>query len=166
MAALDEPAVVGDGVACVARGDVLLSLWVAPASQPRWRDVVFAQLSRLVERQPAGVVVVQVILSSSSPPDMRTRAAVQGDLRSLGPRLRGVITLPVGDSLWQGLVRTLVRTMLLLSGHAKTFFVTGSLPQTWQRVQQLAGEATPTTGELRDALDQLCQALDLPTLAA
>src|SRR6186713_1552697 len=91
MGASDEPAVVGDGVASVTRGDVIVSLWVAPASAPRWRSVVFAELSRLAERCPEGVVLVQVILSTSSPPDMKTRAAVQGDLRSLGPRLRGVI---------------------------------------------------------------------------
>jgi hypothetical protein len=154
-----------DGVATVAVGNVLFAMWKAGASVERWRICVVSELEALMQKYPEGIIHVQLILPSSSPPNGATRTAVQTDVRRIGPKMRRLVTVAIGDSIWQSVVRTLVRTMLLLSGHAKQQVVAATVGEGLDKVAEVAPRG-PSRAELQAGVDALYAALDAVDRAA
>jgi hypothetical protein len=148
---------VGDGVACVAVGDTMVELWKAPASLPRWRWFE-AQRDGLLARHEQ-LIVFTLILASSSPPDGTVRAAMQDSFRKLGPKMRRMVVVPLGNSVWQSVVRTIVRGVLIVSGAAKQQVVANNVTDGIARVLEVAGPSTPDRRQLRAAADALASAL-------
>lgn len=151
---------VKDGTAAVVVGDVMLSLWLAPITPALWQWH-FARIDETARRNPDGVLYLDLILPSSSPPDAALRAIMQADLRRIGPRMRKLIAVPLGDSVWISLVRAIVRGTLIVSGHAKRAAVVDTIADGFALVEQLAGPATPSTATLRPAVAALFKALGL-----
>jgi hypothetical protein len=149
-----------DGTAAVAVGDVLISLWLAPANVPLWHWH-FAQVEETARRSPEGVLYLDLILPSSNPPDAALRAIMQADLRRFGPQLRKLIAVPLGDGMWISIVRAIVRGTLLVSGHAKRAAVVATVAEGITLACELASPATPTAQALRGAVTELFQALGI-----
>jgi hypothetical protein len=147
--------IAGDGLAAVAVGNVLLTLWRSSASFERWRGFVMPQLDGIVAAHPEGIVLVQLILPSSGPPDATTRAALQADLRRLGPQLRRVVTVAIGDSFRQKIVRTIVRTMLLVGGLSKQQRVCATIGEALDAVLADVAPGSLSVGDLNAAVDAL-----------
>jgi hypothetical protein len=147
-----------DGNAVVACGDVLVSLWLAPVSMPLWKWH-FTQLEHHVQRHPEGALSCDLILPSASPPDAAVRAVLQSDLRRLGPQLRKLIAVPLGDGVWISVVRTIVRGTLIVSGQSKRAVVVGTVDEALTLLGELAGPATPASAVLRNAVAALFQSL-------
>jgi len=89
---------VKDGVAATALGNTLICVWQGPSSQQRWRWLA-PQLDALSSTHPAGIILLQVILPSSAPPDATLRTEIQADMKRLGPRVHQVVTVALGMSL-------------------------------------------------------------------
>src|SRR6185503_1910707 len=99
------------------RGDTIVVVWSEPATAPRWAWQQERVRNALAARQDA--IWVIVILESSTPPNAALRARMQLDFRMVGPKLRRLVAIPVGTSLWMSVVRTIVRGVLLVSGLAR-----------------------------------------------
>ena len=101
-----------DGVAFAANQDVGFMVWSAPATVERGHWLGLCVEGWLAQRA-GDVVVVQVILATSKPPDAATRADARQFLDRIAPRLRKLITLPIGNELWSVLVRMVLRGLNL-----------------------------------------------------
>jgi hypothetical protein len=156
---------VGDGCAAVSSGDVIFVLWKSPASLPRWKWQL-SEIEALTHEHPQGVLVVNLILASSSPPDTALRSMMREDLERLGPKLRRFIAVAIGDGVWQSLVRAIVRGVLLLGGLSKRLALAGTVHEAFDEVRRVSSSATPGRNELRDAVRSLCQALGVELLEA
>jgi hypothetical protein len=151
---------VKNGVAMVVSGDALVALWQAPATAERWQWN-FADLEQLARRSAAGTVVLDLILPSSSPPNAALRARMRQDFASLGPKLRKLVVVPLGDGLWLSIVRTIVRGTLLVAGQSRQQAVVATIDEGLDRIQQAASPDTPSRAELNAAVDALYGALGL-----
>jgi hypothetical protein len=101
-----------DGVAVVVRGDLFCTVWREPARVQRIRST-FDMLDELIARQPAGVVILMVVLPTADPPDKAAREENDRRLRLFGPNVRTFSTVVVGDALRQVLIRGVIRAMVL-----------------------------------------------------
>ncbi len=153
-----------DGTASVASGDVLIVLNRDPADRERWKWQV-AELQQLADRTPQSVLYFLLVLPTSSPPDAALRATIQEDLRRLGPKLRKLIVVPLGDGLWVAVVRTMVRATLLLGGRAKQQIVEASIEQGLERVFEFSSPETPLRATLESSIDDLFRVLGVSRIA-
>ena len=146
-----------DGIAAARCGDVLLVLWKLPATLERfaWLEERLAEL----ERAEPSFVLVQLISSSSSPPDAKLRARVRTVLRGLEGRMRHLVSVPLGDALWMSVVRVIMRGMTLVSGQGQRSSVASSAKEAFDVVAAVAQPATPSRNELEETLLAMCVAL-------
>lgn len=153
------------GVASAALGDTLVVLWSTPATLPRW-SWQWARAEELMQAHEGGVACLVVVLSSSTPPDSALRARMKADIAAAGARLRRYVVVPLGDSVWLAIVRTIGRAVLLLSGQSEQQKVAASVDQGLALVQQGAGPYTPPRCDLERTLGELAGLLGVPTIAA
>jgi DNA-binding CsgD family transcriptional regulator len=153
------------GVACAALGDTLVVLWSTPATPQRW-SWQWARVEELMQKHPAGVVCLSLVLSSSSPPDSALRTQMKADIAATGARLRRFVVVPLGDSVWSAIVRTIGGAVLLLSGQSEQQKVAASVDQGLSLVLQAAGPYTPPRCDLERTLGELSSLLGVPTIAA
>ena len=143
-----------DGVACAVRGNVLVSLWQAPArlARVRWLRQKSDDVSR---RHPEGFMVLQLILASSTPPDSESRAEVTAMMKQWSTSLRLLVTVPLGDALWTTLVRTIMRAALIMSGTSGRHIVAGNEREGIAQVLSRASSHTPQQAALVAAINAL-----------
>lgn len=151
---------VGDGVAVLTRGDTIVFLWKEAATAPRWAWQQERVRNFLASREDA--IWVIVILESSTPPNATLRARMQLDFRMVGPKLRRLVAVPIGTSLWMSVVRTIVRGVLLVSGLARLHVLAGSVEEAVERVREVAGPDTPSASTLREMVETLHRAVTDP----
>jgi hypothetical protein len=149
---------LGDGLAACDVGDVLVLLWKSPPNLQRWAWN-FAEIERLAFRHREGVIVLDLLLESSTAPDAVTRGRMQRDLRKLGLKLRRLVVVPLGNSLWTSLVRTMVRALLLLSGQASRQVVVGTVAEGLAAVAKAGSAHTPSERVIEGAIGDLYRAL-------
>ena len=154
-----------DGVGYAQIGDTMIALWKAPASLSRWREQV-QRMSAMAAERSDGIVCIDLILDGSTPPNTVLRQEMQADFRRLGSALRRFIVVPLGDSLWLSVVRTIVRAVLLLSGQSQRQRVVASVREGLEQVRLASGPETPGAAELEAAIAELCTALGIKSLAA
>ena len=159
---MDVGVVVGDGLASIELGDTLVFLWKEPVTLPRFKWFIQACAS-LARGRPGGMICLDLILPESKPPTAEVRACMQTEFRSLGAGLRRLVVVPLGDSIWLSVVRTIVRAVLLLSGQSKQHVVAATLEAGIEQVQSAAGVETPSPAVLRDAVAKLYLALGVST---
>lgn len=157
---------VRDGVALLQMGDTLLALWQAPMAHERWLHHLNRMKTMAVSRA-AGIVCLTLVMAESTPPDAALRQQMQAGLRGMSSTLRRVVVVPLGDSLWLSIVRTIARGLLLLSGQSQRQRVTATVREGLEEVRAAAGPETPSIAELEKGVAALFSALgtDLPRAA-
>lgn len=145
---------MGDGVATASVGDALLILWRSGATAPRIRWVNDRAVS-LIERSPDGIVAVQFLLPSATPPGLREVAPVRESLQRVQPRSRRLVVVPLGDSGWQSVVRSVMKAGLAILGQSEKIKVAGHSHEAFSLLRDAASTRTPELS----ALDQQCAAL-------
>jgi len=156
------PAVqVFDGVASVAVGDTLLTLWQAPARAARIRHVTEVA-SALVRAREGSIAACQFLLPSASPPRLQERSEISAGLGVVLPRARRLVTTPLGDAAWQSVVRSVMRAGLFLIGQSTLVKVAASPAEAFELLGQVSTEASPGHTELEVALRALHHALKVP----
>jgi hypothetical protein len=149
---------VRDGVGLVPVGDTLIAFWKAPPTLDRWRFQL-NRMEMLAASRPDGIVCVALITEWATPPDAKVRQAMQADYRRMGTKVRRLVVIPLGDSIWLSIVRPIVRGVLLLSGHAQRHRVVATVQEGLDAVQAVAGPTTPSSQQLREAMSALSAVL-------
>jgi hypothetical protein len=149
-----------DGVAIVTRGDLLCTVWRESArfQRTKW---LFDVVDQYVVRSPGPLAVLMIVLSTAEPPDGPARAENTARLRKLGPAIRRVVTVPVGDAFFLNVVRTVMRTMFLIQGQGRIHFVCATVSEGIDRVVEAASRHTPTPLQIDMDLRAMCDALDV-----
>lgn len=153
---------VFDGVAAIAMGDTLLTLWQAPARSARIRRVT-ELTAALLERTSGTIVACQFLLPTASPPRLRERADISAGLDVVLPRARRLVTTPLGDAAWQSVVRAVMRAGIAIIGKAKLVKVASDPASAFDLLGQVASDASPDRASLERALDALHGALGVPS---
>lgn len=144
----------GDGLVCVEAGDTLITLWMLPPTMERW--VWHAErIQALSDKQRDGFLYMSIIASSSTPPDQAVRGRIQEDLRRWDKKVRKVVIVPFGDSVWLSLVRALIRTMLIVTGQSKQQSVVATTNGGIAEIIRNAGPNTPSQEDLQAIVDML-----------
>jgi hypothetical protein len=149
---------VGDGIAAIAVGDVLVVLWKEPASLPRWSWQLAAS-EELRARHPGGVFIFDLILASSKPPDAELRRRMQQDFERMKDGVRKLVVVALGDRFWQSVVRTIVRGVLIVSGLSKKLLLASTIAEGVDEIRSWASPATPARDDLLRAAEALRKAL-------
>jgi len=149
-----------DGVAVAVRGDVLTVLYKEPARlhRSRW---VYDLADRLVERSPHGIAALMVVLPTSDPPDGPARAENSSRLRKLGPSLRLLVTVPVGDDLSRSIVRSVMRATAVLHRGPSRLLLSDTLEEGIARLLESATPMTPSFDRIADDVSALCVELEV-----
>lgn len=148
---------VGDGVAVAVLGDTFFLYWKAPATEDRVRWTI-EQRKQLLRSD--SFVVADVVMSSSTPPNARARELIVSDFSSLVPQMRRVIFAPIGNALWQSLVKTIVKAAMLVVKLTDRLSVCAGEDELIGQLRAEASPATASDAELREALRSLRVALE------
>ena len=150
---------VHDGVALLFAGDVVLTLWNAPARlhRSRW---VYDRVDEFASKQSNGLLALMIILPTAEMPDGATRAENSTRLRRLAPSVRRLVTVIQGDEFRDTVVRSGLRLMSLPLGAGRVV-VTSNLRDAFAKLSKSAGPHTPPLPELREAAVRLYFALGL-----
>lgn len=151
---------VFDGVAAVACGDILLLLWRTPARVERIRRAV-AWTDALIAATPGTISICQFLLSSASPPDREARVLAKPEALRLAPRIRRAVMVPLGDSIWQNVVRAILRLAVLVAGHASKLKVVSSEREALDALLQVSSPHSADRRQLEAAVAALYAALEL-----
>lgn len=145
---------VRDGVAGTTVGDALLVVWSsgATAARVRW---VHERARELIERSPDGIVAAQFLLPSARPPGLGEVGAVRAGLRTVLPRSRRLVVVPLGDAAWQLVVRGVMRAGLALLGQSERIKVAPSAPGAVELLIEARSSSTPDGVTLHAAFDAL-----------
>lgn len=149
---------VFDGVASVALGDTLLTLWQRPARAERIRHVT-AVAAGLLERTPASIVACQFLLPSAGPPRLQEREDIRAGLDLVLPRARRLVTTPLGDAAWHAVVRGVMRAGLVILGRSKLVKVAAGPSEAFALLGEVSSAATPGRAALDAAFEALRRAL-------
>ena len=149
---------VASGVAAYVLGDALVTMWRDPASPGGWVHQT-GEARALYERLRAPIRLVGFILRESTPPDEKLRSQMMADLRRDRELYHRIVVVPVGDSLWMSVVRSMVRGGLLLAGLNSRMSVADSAGAAFERLRIGATSQTPGQNDFAAAVDMLTQAL-------
>lgn len=149
---------VHDGVGLAQMGDAIVVLWSKPATAERWQYQL-TRLERVAASCRDGVLVLLVIPSVDTPPGEAVRAEMQAALRRLGPKLRRLVVVPLGHSLWLSVIRTTMRGLIVASGQGQRHRVAGSVSEGLKQLHETAGVETPPVDELMKGIEVLSLAL-------
>lgn len=148
----------GDGVATVSVGDALLILWRSGATAPRIRWVNDRAIS-LIERSPDGIVAAQFLLASATPPGLREVGPVRESLRRVQPKSRVLVVVPLGDSGWQSIVRSVMKAGLAILGQSERIKVARDDTEAFALLSAAGSSRTPAIATLSAQFDALTRAL-------
>lgn len=151
-----------DGVATQIVGDIVVVIWRSAPTLERWQRFMRACES-VANESPFGMVCMDLILPSSTPPDAAVRAEMKENFRNLRPKMRQLVVVPLGDSTWLSLVRTLARAVLLVSGLSKQHSVVATVAEGIDAVLEFKSPLTPSREQLHKIVRDLFRALDVPT---
>lgn len=155
---------VGDGVAVSFQGDVVILMWKAASRAHR-----LAWLARELQSRSdlESFVVLQVILTSSSPPDGPANAEARRLLKSISGRMRRIVSVALGDSVWTSIVRAVMRAMVMVIGQSHLAVVTATVPEALGKIHEVRTEKTPSGTALLAACADVAAALhvQLPGLS-
>lgn len=143
-------AAVFDGVASVALGDTLLTLWQTPAHEARIRSVTDVAAA-LLARTPGTSLARHFLLPTARPPGWGERHAIRGGVDLVMPRARRLVTAPPGDAAWHGVVRAVLRAGVTLIGRAARVPVAGSPDGAVALLGEAAAARSPDAAAVRAA---------------
>lgn len=157
MAALRAPKTY-DGVGALECGDTLVIVYQAPAKLHRTRWV-FDRADDLAARCPDGIRALLIVLPTADPPDGPTRVENAARLKRLGASLRCLVTVPLGDSFWMAIVRTVMRAMIIVGPRTCVQFVAPTVSEGIAHLRENPSPKMPSRTELEGAVRDIHAAL-------
>ncbi|HEY3496747.1 MAG TPA: hypothetical protein VGK73_18740 [Polyangiaceae bacterium] len=154
-------AVLFDGVGVLRRGDLCLVVYqkAARIERTRW---LFDSIDTVLARTDGDIMGFLIVLPTSDPPDGATRQENLARIRRIGPRLRCLVTTPIGNAFKIGVVRTVLRGLNTMLGYAGTRFVTDTVEEGLTRLLEAKSALTPTADQILLVITTLYVALGEP----
>jgi len=149
---------LGDGVALYPLGDALVVLWSKPATAERWSFQI-KRMEAMAASCEDGILVLVIIPSVDTPPDEAVRDNMQSALRRLGPKVRRLVAVPLGHSLWLAVMRTTLRGLIIASGQSSRHRVALSVSEGLRQLSERASAQSPSVEELMKGIETLSLAL-------
>jgi hypothetical protein len=149
------------GVCFAREGDVGLVLWHGEPTLAANRWLV--GLISSARRAGKGIRVgIQLIDGGSGMPDAEARRYVQQAFSEELPHVRRFVNAPLGDSMKQSLVRTVLRGMAMIGDKAKVVVIASTIDEALDLVAPVASSDTPSRTVLSRTIDQLFAEAGLP----
>jgi hypothetical protein len=158
----------GQYAASTTVGQVLIALWRGTPQSPNqpmmahYRLIVQGELDRLTLAYPSGVWYLALVLPTAPLPDAEARKAVQTDLKRWGSKLSHTVTVPMGDSIRESFVRTIMTGMMLLSGQSKSHTIAKTPSAGLRIITTQMGTASPALVALEAAVDAVFEGVGVP----
>ena len=135
-------------------GDVGLVLWHGDPTLAanRWL------LGHIVSARRAGHpyrIGLQLIAEQAPLPDAETRRFVQAMFKEELPHIHRFINAPLGDSMKQSLVRTVLRGMAMISDKSRAVVIASTLEEALDMASAVASAETPPRSVLRRTVDEM-----------
>jgi hypothetical protein len=152
---------VYDGVGMLFRGDTCLIVYqkAARIERTRW---LFDVVENYLADHDTELRAFLIVLPSADPPDAATRQENADRLRKLGPRVRRLVTMPIGNAFKINLVRAIMRGLNVLLRHSDTRSIADTVDEGLDALRKDASELTPPAEQLRDDIGVIYQALGEP----
>jgi hypothetical protein len=148
-----------DGAAAATvRGDVIMLIWKGAAQKSTVQRAMVLTESLSAEH-PGGILIFQVILPSSDPPNAEARAIVNAGFKRIRPNIRALVSVGLGDSFRMSIVRTIMRATAALSGLGAIQVIEATEAAGLRRLLHKAGPETPPQAELEAALAEMREKL-------
>lgn len=142
-----------DGVAVMARGDLLMAVWRAAGERERLRWA-FERTDEFAQTHPS-FIILNVVLPSSDPPDAKGRTETSARFKGYGDRLRRLVTVALGDSFRQSVVRTIMRAFAVISGTSKIYVVAATVDEAIRELLKTGTTETPDATQIRRDVNEL-----------
>ena len=153
-----------DGVAVLASGDTILVVYSTHAVLHRtaW---LFDRVDDILGEHPgvASWAAMMVVLDTAEPPDAATRDENRRRLRRIGSRVRRLVTVALGDGFRCAIIRGVMRTLAILTGHSKVHLIESSIEGGLRAVDAARSDRTPSMHALERQLAMAFHALSLPS---
>jgi hypothetical protein len=145
-------------------GDVGLILWSGTPTieANRWLMGRFTAGLSAIDGTAVGL---QIIGEDTPVPDSATRRYVQQSYQQDLARVRRLVNTPLGDSLRQSIIRTVLRTMAVVGDRRKVLTIAATIDEALDLVAAVSSPHTPSRAVLSDRIDQLFNAKGLSRLA-
>jgi hypothetical protein len=149
-----SPVQQGDGVGIVARGNLMVILYAADArlSRTAW---VFDRVDEVIARTKGPILVLLIITDDAGPPDVDTRAENLRRYQLVDESILKMVTVPTGDAFRASVVRTIMRTMLLLLRHSSRHTIARTVEDGISEILKEAGPSTPDRRQILADVDAL-----------
>jgi len=147
MQAPEGKILLHDGVGMLQRGDACLIVYqrAARLERTRW---LFDVVDEVVARTGFELLGLMIVLPSADPPDAPTHQENFARLRKLGPRVRRLVTVPVGNEFRTSVVRAVMRGLNIVLGHSGTRFIANDVADGVKRLLEAASSRTPEASQI------------------
>jgi hypothetical protein len=152
---------VYDGVGMLMRGDTCMIVYQKAARIERTRWVFDVVENYLLDNE-TDLLAFLIVLPSADPPDGRTRQENTDRLKKIGPRVRRLVTMPIGNAFKTNLVRAVMRGLNLVLGHSETRSIADTVDEGLDELLEFASERTPPMQQIRNDIALIYQALGEP----
>jgi len=152
---------VYDGVGMLFRGDTCLVVYqkAARIERTRW---LFDVVENYLADHDTDLLAFLIVLPSADPPDAPTRQENSDRMKKIGPRVRKLVTLPIGNAFKVQLVRTVMRGLNAILGRSDREPIADTVDEGLEELLESASERTPSTRQIRDDIRAIYEALGEP----
>lgn len=142
------------GLVVARAGDVGLILWHGEPTLAANRWLI--QYVTTARRAGSGFKIgIQLICDATPLPEADARRYVQEAFREELPHVRRFINAPLGDSMRQSLVRTILRGMAMIADRSKVVVIASTIREALDLTVPVASEDTPPRAVLDRLVDDL-----------
>lgn len=152
---------VYDGVGMLFRGDTCLVVYqkAARIERTRW---LFDVVENYLLDNDTELLAFLIILPSAGTPDTPTWQENTDRMRKIGPRIRRLVTTPIGNAFRANLVRTVMRGLNVLLRHSDTRSIANTIDEGLDELLKAASVNTPPACQIHDDIAVIYQALGEP----
>ncbi len=152
---------VYDGVGMLFRGDACLIVYqkAARIERTRW---LFDVVENYLLDNAHSLLAFLIVLPSADPPDAATRQENADRMKKIGPRVRRLVTMPIGNDFKVNLVRAIMRGLNLLVRDSGKRSIADTIDEGIDELLADASAQTPSARQIRDDIGVIYQALGEP----
>lgn len=152
---------VYDGVGMLFRGDTCLAVYqkAARIERTRW---LFDVVENYLLDHDTDLLAFLIVLPSADPPDAPTRQENTNRMRKIAPRVRRLVTVPIGNAFKVNVVRAIMRGLNFLLRQSDTHSIADTVEEGLDVLFEVASVRTPPARQIHEDIGAIYQALGEP----